>query len=168
MKGSDSWFVGRTKEVNVAYSNITSYRSIEVYRILPSQLHDAKSTTLNNIDNRLTNRNGELNFLHHLYSILSSEPPPQLLFRSPSTKQIITNKYILFLILQAKKCNEAALSLLVCMEKTDCVMKKKKSLEECMKSTIDSDPCLAVRNAYYNCKHSQLNMRTRIRGVRQY
>lgn len=54
------------------------------------------------------------------------------------------------------------------MEKTECVMKKKKSLEECMKNTIDSDPCLAVRNAYYNCKHSQLNMRTRIRGVRQY
>ncbi|KAL9190389.1 hypothetical protein ACHAXT_007600 [Thalassiosira profunda] len=68
----------------------------------------------------------------------------------------------------AKKCNEAALSLLVCMEKTECVLKKKKSLEECMKDPMESDPCLAVRNAYYNCKHSQLNMRTRIRGVRQY
>jgi len=54
------------------------------------------------------------------------------------------------------------------MEKTDCVKKKQKSLEECMKDPIESDPCLAVRNAYYNCKHSQLNMRTRIRGVRQY
>ena len=54
------------------------------------------------------------------------------------------------------------------MEKTDCVTKKKKGLEECMKDPIESEPCVAVRNAYYNCKHSQLNMRTRIRGVRQY
>ncbi|KAL7532051.1 hypothetical protein ACHAWF_003996, partial [Thalassiosira exigua] len=68
----------------------------------------------------------------------------------------------------ARKCNEAALSLLACMEKTECVLKKKKSLEECMKDPVESDPCLAQRNAYYNCKHSQLNMRTRIRGVRQY
>ncbi|KAL7517099.1 hypothetical protein ACHAWX_002051 [Stephanocyclus meneghinianus] len=67
-----------------------------------------------------------------------------------------------------KQCNEAALSLLVCMEKTECVATKQKSLEECMKDPIESDPCRAERNAYYNCKHSQLNMRTRIRGVRQY
>lgn len=69
---------------------------------------------------------------------------------------------------QAKQCNEAALSLLDCMERTECVAKNKKSLEECMKDPIESDPCRAERNAYYNCKHSQLNMRTRIRGVRQY
>jgi hypothetical protein len=54
------------------------------------------------------------------------------------------------------------------MERTECVSKNKKSLEECMKDPIESDPCRAERNAYYNCKHSQLNMRTRIRGVRQY
>ena len=54
------------------------------------------------------------------------------------------------------------------MERTECVAKNKKSLEECMKDPIESDPCRAERNAYYNCKHSQLNMRTRIRGVRQY
>ena len=78
------------------------------------------------------------------------------------------NLYYLHNTIQAKKCSEAALSLLVCMEKTECVMKKKKSLEQCMKDPDESDPCLAMRNAYYNCKHSQLNMRTRIRGVRQY
>ena len=76
--------------------------------------------------------------------------------------------HITILYTQAKKCNEAALSLLVCMEKTECVTKKKRSVEECMKDPIEADPCLAVRNAYYNCKHSALNMRTRIRGVRQY
>ena len=30
------------------------------------------------------------------------------------------------------------------------------------------DVCKAQRNAYYMCKHSQLNMRTRIRGTRAY
>ena len=89
----------------------------------------------------------------------------QILYYSPITQP---NKLLYCNMKQAKKCNEAALSLLVCMEKTDCVKKKQKSLEECMKDPIESDPCLAVRNAYYNCKHSQLNMRTRIRGVRQY
>lgn len=69
---------------------------------------------------------------------------------------------------KAKKCNEAALSLLVCMEKTACVQSKRMTLEECMRDPIESDPCLAVRNAYYNCKHSALDMRKRIRGVRQY
>jgi hypothetical protein len=69
--------------------------------------------------------------------------------------------------LQPKACSEAALSLLTCMEKTDCV-KKGTPLIDCMKDDIASDPCRAQRNAYYMCKHSQLNMRTRIRGVRVY
>lgn len=67
-----------------------------------------------------------------------------------------------------KKCSEAALSLLTCMEETDCVKKDKKSIMDCMKDPVESDDCRAQRNAYYTCKHSQLNMRTRIRGVRVY
>lgn len=72
-----------------------------------------------------------------------------------------------------KKCAEAALSLLTCMEESDCVMKEGKSVLDCMKAAssdvdIIDDPCKAQRNAYYICKHSQLNMRTRIRGVRVY
>jgi Cytochrome c oxidase assembly protein PET191 len=39
---------------------------------------------------------------------------------------------------------------------------------ECLKDPIASDECRAVRNQYSMCKHSQLNMRTRIRGVRTY
>ncbi|GFH50080.1 hypothetical protein CTEN210_06556 [Chaetoceros tenuissimus] len=66
-----------------------------------------------------------------------------------------------------KKCAEAALSLLECMERSECV-KDGKSVHECLKDPIESDECKAQRNAYYTCKHSQLNMRTRIRGVRVY
>lgn len=67
-----------------------------------------------------------------------------------------------------KKCAEAALSLLTCMEEAECVVKDKKTVMECLKDPVESEGCKAERNAYYTCKHSQLNMRTRIRGVRVY
>ncbi|GKY98905.1 hypothetical protein MPSEU_000846300 [Mayamaea pseudoterrestris] len=64
-------------------------------------------------------------------------------------------------------CSEAALGLLTCMEETECV-KSGKDIMECLKDPVESDDCRAQRNAYTMCKHSQLNMRTRIRGVRTY
>ena len=69
---------------------------------------------------------------------------------------------------QPHSCSEAALGLLQCLENLDCVKVEKKSMMECLKDPIASDDCRAVRNAYTMCKHSQLNMRTRIRGVRTY
>lgn len=67
---------------------------------------------------------------------------------------------------QPAACGEAALSLLSCMEKTECVLKDKRDLVDCMKDEGNVEDCKAERNAYTMCKHSQLNMRTRIRGVR--
>lgn len=69
---------------------------------------------------------------------------------------------------QPHSCSEAALSLLTCLEESECVVKSKKPMAECLKDPIESDECRAQRNAYTMCKHSQLNMRTRIRGVRTY
>jgi Cytochrome c oxidase assembly protein PET191 len=64
-------------------------------------------------------------------------------------------------------CSEAALSLWTCVEETPCVQRDGTSVFDCLKNDPDvGEKCLAVRNAYYLCKHSQLNMRTRIRGVR--
>jgi len=54
------------------------------------------------------------------------------------------------------------------MEESPCVKKDKKGVLECMRKEEDSEDCKAHRNAYYLCKHSQLNMRTRIRGTRAY
>jgi Cytochrome c oxidase assembly protein PET191 len=54
------------------------------------------------------------------------------------------------------------------MEETDCVKKDKKPVIDCLRDPVESDDCRAQRNAYTMCKHSQLNMRTRIRGVRTY
>lgn len=87
-----------------------------------------------------------------------------------------TNLYILTIFVcfywlgmgQPHSCSEAALGLLQCLENLDCVKVEKKSMMECLKDPIASDDCRAVRNAYTMCKHSQLNMRTRIRGVRTY
>ena len=72
---------------------------------------------------------------------------------------------------QPKACSEAALSLMTCMEETKCVKLEGKSVYECLKTSDErdeEDDCKAQRNAYYLCKHSQLNMRTRIRGTRTY
>jgi Cytochrome c oxidase assembly protein PET191 len=76
--------------------------------------------------------------------------------------------FVIYLPRQPAACSEAALSLLTCMEETECVAKDKKGIIECMKDPAVSEDCKAQRNAYYTCKHSQLNMRTRIRGVRVY
>eukprot|EP00533_Pseudo-nitzschia_delicatissima_P004787 CAMPEP_0116083138 /NCGR_PEP_ID=MMETSP0327-20121206/3108_1 /TAXON_ID=44447 /ORGANISM="Pseudo-nitzschia delicatissima, Strain B596" /LENGTH=73 /DNA_ID=CAMNT_0003573995 /DNA_START=105 /DNA_END=326 /DNA_ORIENTATION=- len=71
-----------------------------------------------------------------------------------------------------KACSEAALSLLTCMEESKCVKDEKHSVYDCLKKQNEdpamADVCKAQRNAYYMCKHSQLNMRTRIRGTRAY
>ena len=69
---------------------------------------------------------------------------------------------------QPRSCSEAALSLLTCIEELDCVKNQKKTAYDCLKDPVESDDCRAQRNAYTMCKHSQLNMRTRIRGVRTY
>ncbi len=70
--------------------------------------------------------------------------------------------------IQPKACAEAALSLLTCMEESLCVKKDGKSVIECMRNEQEAEGCKPQRNAYYLCKHSQLNMRTRIRGTRAY
>lgn len=56
------------------------------------------------------------------------------------------------------------------MEASKCVKDEGKGVYECLKEgNFDSNAeCKAQRNAYYLCKHSQLNMRTRIRGPRAY
>ncbi|EKU21447.1 cytochrome c oxidase assembly mitochondrial [Nannochloropsis gaditana CCMP526] len=65
-----------------------------------------------------------------------------------------------------KSCKEAAYALLACMQQQPC-MKTGGSLTECLKSE-DVDACSVQRNAYFLCKRSQLDMRTRIRGTRVY
>ena len=86
---------------------------------------------------------------------------------------IVHSLYILLVHLfttpsQPHSCSEAALSLMECLEKLPCVTEEKRPVLECLKDEYASDGCRDVRYAYSMCKYSQLNMRTRIRGVRTF
>ena len=61
-------------------------------------------------------------------------------------------------------CKDIAETLLDCLRATEC-MKGGKGAKECMKLT---DECRVYRNTYFECKRSQLDMRTRIRGMKQH
>lgn len=68
-----------------------------------------------------------------------------------------------------KSCKEIAESLVDCMNKTECVQKGG-SVRECMNSDEENNekPCSELRKAYFECKRSQLDNRTRIRGPKAY
>jgi hypothetical protein len=87
---------------------------------------------------------------------------------SLSCAPFLENVPSLFFSFQPASCSEAALSLLTCLENIDCVKKEGRPMLECLKDPVESDDCRAQRSAYSMCKHSQLNMRTRIRGVKNY
>ncbi len=61
-------------------------------------------------------------------------------------------------------CKDIAETLLDCLRQTEC-MKQGKGAKECMNLT---DDCRVYRNTYFECKRSQLDMRTRIRGMKQH
>ena len=61
-------------------------------------------------------------------------------------------------------CKDIAETLLDCLRQTEC-MKGGKGAKECMQLT---DDCRVYRNTYFECKRSQLDMRTRIRGMKQH
>ena len=65
---------------------------------------------------------------------------------------------------QMVDCKDIAETLLDCLCATEC-MKGGKGAKECMKLT---DECRVYRNTYFECKRSQLDMRTRIRGMKQH
>ena len=90
-------------------------------------------------------------------------------------------KFIIRCVLHAQapnaKCNEAALSLVECMAKTECMTgihenvdpaKFSARMYECMQDEVEAYDCRAERNAYKMCKHGMLNNRNRLRGQRVY
>jgi len=70
-----------------------------------------------------------------------------------------------------KSCKEIAQSLVDCMNKSECV-KAGGNLKACLKAHEDADgrptggDCPDLRAAYFTCKRSSLDMRSRIRGPR--
>ncbi|CAM9803873.1 unnamed protein product [Chrysoparadoxa australica] len=62
-------------------------------------------------------------------------------------------------------CKEAAMALLKCMQDYPCMQGGGK-FTECVKE--DLTECTAERRAFFECKRGQLDMRTRIRGPRNF
>ena len=61
-----------------------------------------------------------------------------------------------------KSCHDAAQQLALCMQATPCVAGGR-DIMECLRAKEIGD-CERYRTAYYLCRRSQLDMRTRIRG----
>jgi len=59
-------------------------------------------------------------------------------------------------------CKDIAETLLDCLRQTEC-MKSGGRARDCMDAAAAPD-CQVFRNTYFECKRSQLDMRTRIRG----
>jgi cytochrome c oxidase assembly factor 5 len=72
-----------------------------------------------------------------------------------------------------KSCKEIAQSLVDCMKKSECVIAGG-NIKDCMNVHEDKEgkptggDCSELRTAYFQCKRSGLDPRSRIRGQRVY
>lgn len=60
-------------------------------------------------------------------------------------------------------CRDAARQLAVCVEAHSPCVRAGGSILDCLKAK-DTEACTPLRSAYFECRRSQLDMRTRIRG----
>ncbi|GFN75057.1 cytochrome c oxidase assembly factor 5 [Plakobranchus ocellatus] len=58
--------------------------------------------------------------------------------------------------------------LIECLLKTDCVKKDKKTPRDCLHEPSLPDECVKLRVAFFECRRSMLDMRTRFRGRKDY
>uniref|UniRef100_A0A0B7BIR9 Cytochrome c oxidase assembly factor 5 n=1 Tax=Arion vulgaris TaxID=1028688 RepID=A0A0B7BIR9_9EUPU len=73
--------------------------------------------------------------------------------------------------INAKKgyaCEHIKDDLLECLLKSDCCKKDKKTPRQCMLDPSIQDDCVRLRVAFFECKRSLLDMRTRFRGRKDY
>ncbi|CAG5117192.1 unnamed protein product [Candidula unifasciata] len=65
-------------------------------------------------------------------------------------------------------CQNVRDDLLECLLKSDCCRKDKKTPRQCMNDEHIKDECVRLRVAFFECKRSMLDMRTRFRGRKDY
>ena len=63
-----------------------------------------------------------------------------------------------------RPCHRLRVELKVCLLSSDCCRKDGKTPLECLKSGDVPQECAAIRTAFFECKRSILDMRTRFRG----
>ena len=66
-----------------------------------------------------------------------------------------------------RSCKDIAESLRDCLLKTECMKRPGTTMKDCLDEE-QSPQCQVLRNTYFECKRSQLDMRTRIRGQKAY
>ena len=65
-------------------------------------------------------------------------------------------------------CERARDQLLDCLLKTDCCRKQKRTPRDCLADIAESEQCQGYRVAFFECRRSLLDMRTRFRGRKDY
>jgi cytochrome c oxidase assembly factor 5 len=65
-------------------------------------------------------------------------------------------------------CEGVRDDLLECLLKSDCCKKDKRTPRECLQDSTVSNECAKLRVAFFECKRSMLDMRTRFRGRKDY
>ena len=63
----------------------------------------------------------------------------------------------------ASSCSSQRLALLECLADSPCVLAGR-SIKECMALDDTEDGCSGARQAFFNCRRGQLDMRKRIKG----
>ncbi|GFR68580.1 cytochrome c oxidase assembly factor 5 [Elysia marginata] len=65
-------------------------------------------------------------------------------------------------------CEGVRDDLIECLSQTDCVRKEKKTPRDCLHDPSLPDACVKLRLAFFECRRSMLDMRTRFRGRKDY
>ncbi|XP_041980234.1 cytochrome c oxidase assembly factor 5 [Aricia agestis] len=65
-------------------------------------------------------------------------------------------------------CAGIRADLKLCLLKSDCCVKDKKTPRECLKDASVPDECVQLRHSFFECKRSLLDNRRRFRGHKGY
>ena len=75
---------------------------------------------------------------------------------------------LVFLADETRPCHGLRVDLKRCLLVTDCCTIRKKTPLACLKEGDVPSECIALKNAFFECKRSLLDMRTRFRGRKGY
>ena len=63
-----------------------------------------------------------------------------------------------------RACHRLRVDLKICLLQSECCRQKGKTPLQCLKDNDVPEDCLALKTAFFECKRSILDMRTRFRG----
>ena len=87
---------------------------------------------------------------------------------STGTSSSSSSSSLGFLSDQNRPCQGLRVDLKRCLLQTDCCLVRKKTPLACLQEGDVPDECQALKTAFFECKRSILDMRTRFRGRKGY